>query len=98
MSQPPRLLIVDDDYFITALLERILVKAGYEVIVAADGHAALERFATDWAFDTVLLDRQMPGLDGMQVLRHMKRTEELKDIPVVFQSAMDSEEEINDGT
>ncbi len=92
-----RLLIVDDDASISALLERILVKAGYDVTVAADGREALELFATGRAFETILLDRQMPGMDGMQVLHHLKHTEGLKDIPVVFQSGMDREEDILEG-
>ncbi len=92
-----RLLIADDDGFITSLLERILVQAGYEVVLAADGQAALDLLAGDQAFDTVLLDRQMPGVDGLEVLRYMQQTEGLQDIPVVLETAMDSEEDIREG-
>jgi len=92
-----KILVVDDDWFLASILKRILANAGYDVTVATDGSAALELFAIGRTFDTILLDRQMPGLDGMQVLHHMKRTEGLKDIPVVFQTGMDREGEILEG-
>lgn len=90
----PRLLIADDDWFVSALLERILSAAGYEVVVVASGSEALQRLRVDKPFDTVLLDRQMPGLDGMAVLKEMKAAPDLRDIPVVLQTAMDGEEEV----
>lgn len=92
-----RLLVVDDDPFVSALLEQILVSAGYHVTLAADGQAALDLFRTAPAFDTVLLDRQMPGLDGLAVLRHMKATPELKDIPVVLQTTLGNAAEVAEG-
>jgi len=92
-----KILVVDDDWFLASILERILVNAGYDVTLAANGGAALDLLATDQAFDTVLLDRMMPGIDGLQVLHRMKQTKALKDIPVVFQSAMDSEDEVLEG-
>jgi DNA-binding response OmpR family regulator len=92
-----QILVVDDDWVVSSILERILTKAGYDITLATNGHAALELFASNRTFHTVLLDRQMPGMDGMDVLHHMKRMEHLKDIPVVFQSAMDTEEEILEG-
>jgi len=92
-----RLLIVDDDPFIAALLQRILANAGYEIVLSTDGQAALDLLNEDSAFDAVLLDRQMPGLNGLQVLGHMKCSEALKDIPVVLQTVLDNEEEIQEG-
>jgi len=92
-----KLLVVDDDPFISALLERILVDAGYGVTLAADGHAALKLLAENQDFETILLDRRMPDIDGVQVLNHMKATEHLKDIPVVLQTVVDGTEEIQEG-
>jgi CheY-like chemotaxis protein/anti-sigma regulatory factor (Ser/Thr protein kinase) len=92
-----RLLIVDDDSFIVSILKGILGKAGYEVRTAADGQAALDLLAADPVFDTILLDRQMPGMDGLQVLLHLKQSPTLKNIPVVLETAMDSEEAVKEG-
>jgi len=93
----PRLLIVDDDPVSRIILERILVEAGHEVVLASDGLVALEVLGRDQGFDAILLDRQMPGLSGLEVLGHLRRMEGLKDIPVVFQTAMDRPDEIREG-
>ncbi|MFC8943632.1 two-component system response regulator, partial [Streptomyces griseoincarnatus] len=55
----------------------------YQVVEAVDGPAAVELCRTDPP-DVVLLDVEMPGLDGYQVLTELKGDAELKDIPVVF--------------
>lgn len=93
----PRVLVVDDDRFITSVLQGILVRAGYEVRVAGDGAEAIRVLAEEPGFDTVLLDRQMPGTDGLEVLAHIKGDEALKDIPVVLETAMDGEEAVREG-
>lgn len=92
-----RLLVVDDDRATAAVLQRMLVQEGYEVIVAADGMNALARLVEGPEVHAVLLDRQMPGMDGLQVLGHMQRNERLKGIPVVLQTVMDGEDEIREG-
>ena len=93
----PRILIVDDDWFITNFLEGILGRAGYDLTVASDGETALDLLATREPFDTVLLDRQMVKVGGMEVLQQMKRSERLRDIPVVIETGMDREEDVNEG-
>ena len=92
-----RLLVVDDDRFFASILQQILAEAGYAVSLAADGHSALERLATDPAFDAILLDRQMPDLDGLEVLRRIKGIEAFQGIPVILQTGMNRAEEILDG-
>jgi len=93
----PKVLIVDDDQLITAHLERILTRAGYAVQVANDGWTALDLLAGDPGFYAVVLDRQMPGLGGIEVMGHMKRIAALKDIPVVLATALGRPEEIHEG-
>ncbi len=92
-----RLLVVDDDRATAAVLQRMLVKEGYEVALAADGMGALAQLVDGPEVHAVLLDRQMPGMDGLQVLAHMQRNERLKGIPVVLQTVMDGEDEIREG-
>jgi len=93
----PRILIVDDDWFITNFLEGILGRAGYDLTLASDGETALDLLASREPFDTVLLDRQMVKVGGMEVLKQMKRSERLRDIPVVIETGLDREEDVNEG-
>src|ERR1700722_3723240 len=76
-------LVAEDSLVIRAVLRRYLEREGYSVIEAVDGQAAIERCHASPP-DTVLLDIDMPGLNGHEVLAHLKSDRELKDIPVVF--------------
>jgi two-component system cell cycle response regulator len=76
-------LIADDSLVIRAVVRSGLEEEGYRVIEAVDGLTALERCRQDPP-DVVLLDIEMPGLDGYQVLSELKRDTELNTIPVVF--------------
>ena len=64
----PLVLIADDDAVTRAVVEAWLVRAGYEVIAAADGDAALA-LAIEKEPDLLVLDVSMPGLDGLEVCR-----------------------------
>ena len=67
-----RLLVVDDDLDTCANLADILSDIGYDVRTASDASAAL-RTLDEQAFDIVLLDLKMPGMDGLQLYRELKR-------------------------
>jgi DNA-binding NtrC family response regulator len=67
----PTVLVVDDDEDARAALARILVAEGFQTVVAADGEAAIDRVASEPPA-VVLLDRIMPGLDGIETLRRLK--------------------------
>ena len=87
-----RILIVDDDRQVSLALSVRLKAADYDVDVAGDGESGLQKLAADahqWARrpDVVLLDMRMPGIDGLEVMRRMKRDPRLADIPVIFVSA-----------
>ncbi|MDP9236124.1 MAG: response regulator transcription factor [Chloroflexota bacterium] len=83
----PRILVADDDRNIADLVRMYLTKAGYDVTVARDGDEA-ERFLRDQSFDLALLDIMMPGPDGLQIIRHLRKRSEL---PVIFLSARSSD-------
>ena len=68
---PPRLLVVDDEPSITSFLRMGLLHAGYEVVVAADGPAALAA-AGEQRFDLAVLDVMLPGTDGVEVCRRLR--------------------------
>jgi len=66
-----RVLIVDDEENIRRVTRLTLQAAGYEVGEAADGERGLEAFGDGSAWDAVLLDQRMPGMDGLETLRHI---------------------------
>jgi DNA-binding response OmpR family regulator len=83
----PKLLVVDDDEDIRALLRLILERGGYQVDEQADGRAALRAFHNG-NHDLVVLDVTMPDLDGWEVL---DRIRDLSEVPVLMLTARDSE-------
>jgi len=94
-----RILAVDDNPVALLLLEKLLGRHdGYLVRTAVDGREALQhlRSRAD-AIDIVLLDRMMPGIDGLAVCAAMKADERLRYIPVIMQTAADRPEEIVEG-
>ena len=93
MSQPARILVVDDTPHNVMLLEDLLTAKGYAVETAADGAEALERM-TAAPPDLVLLDIMMPRLNGYQVLERMKADATLRLVPVVVISAVDELESV----
>lgn len=84
---PPRILIVDDDPHIRQLLAFAFQKAGMEASEAQDGEAALARVEASPP-DLVVLDINMPRLDGLEVCRRLRAT---SDLPILFLSSRDDE-------
>ena len=66
-----RILIIDDEENIRRVTRLTLQAAGYEVGEAGDGHRGLEAFGDGSGWDAVLLDQRMPGMDGLETLRHI---------------------------
>jgi len=87
-SRPEHILIVDDSRTNLSFLSSILEHAGYTVLTAADGAAALRQVCGSPPA-LVLLDVDMPDMDGFEVCRLLKGDAATRDIPVVFISAMD---------
>jgi signal transduction histidine kinase/DNA-binding response OmpR family regulator len=83
-----RVLVIDDDARAAELLEAYLTSAGYQARIASSGRAGLAE-AGAWRPDAILLDVIMPGLDGWDVIRHLKRDEALRAIPVFFATIVD---------
>lgn len=81
-------LVADDSAVVRAVVRAQLTEHGFEVVEAADGDLALRAFE-EWRPDVVLLDVEMPGLDGFHVLEAIKRDARAGDTPVVFLTARD---------
>lgn len=84
---PAAILIADDDRNIADLVRMYLAKAGYEPTVARDGDETT-RLLRDRTFDLAILDIMMPGPDGLQIIRNLRKRSEM---PVIFLSARSSD-------
>jgi adenylate cyclase len=87
-TAPGRLLIIDDNKVMRLLLARGLEKQGHSIAMAENGRRGLEMLRAE-SFDLVLLDIQMPEMDGVQVLECITRDRELREIPVIMISSLD---------
>ena len=81
-----KVLVVDDEKDLVELLDYNLKKEGYAVVSAGEGRAAL-RLAGDEAPDIVVLDIMLPGMQGLEVLKELKKKRETQDIPVILLTA-----------
>ena len=81
-----RLLVVDDNEMNRDLLSRRLQRRGYSVETADGGAAALEAVERE-PFDLILLDIMMPDIDGMEVLRRLRKTHSQTDLPIIMATA-----------
>ena len=93
MNNPDRkkcILCIDDDKAMHALLDSQLVMSGYHSLHAMSGVEALQQLK-DNKVDLIILDINMPKMDGFQTLRHLKMDNETQDIPVIFLSSLSRE-------
>jgi two-component system OmpR family response regulator len=93
-EEPARLLVVDDEEALVDLLGDALRFAGYEVHTAGTGFAAL-RLAADLAPGLILLDVNLPDLDGFEVCQRLRR--DGSDVPVIFLTARDDPSDLRSG-
>jgi DNA-binding response OmpR family regulator len=90
IAAPAKVLVVDDAPRNVRLLEAVLSSNGYAVVSASSGSEALDRVSDDPP-DLVLLDVQMPGMDGFEVCRRLRSDEATEFLPVVMVTSSDSE-------
>src|SRR5436309_12822779 len=87
------LLVVDDNSMNRIMLSRYITKLGYQATLVENGRQALEKLQGE-PFDLVLLDVEMPEMDGYQVLEQLKADPRLRDIPVIMISAVEELESV----
>lgn len=93
---PSHILAIDDDERIRRLVEINLQRAGYRISTAADGVEGLEQIARERP-DLVLLDINMPRLDGIEMLRRLRADAATATLPVILLTAKSRDEDILEG-
>ena len=91
-----RILVVDDDEMVRIALEELLLSKGYMPKVAPGGQEALDALDKE-SFDLVVLDIIMPGMDGYEVCRKIRKREQLSKLPVIMLTALSGEKEREKG-
>ncbi|HLA42060.1 MAG TPA: response regulator, partial [Aggregatilineales bacterium] len=86
MHEPPIILITDDEEDTASLLTRICTRAGFDTRVASDGFKSLE-LAESISPDLILLDIQMPGLTGFEVVEQLRQKPKTAQIPIIVITA-----------
>lgn len=92
----PRLLTVDDEPINLAIIAECLSDDGYQIDEANDGEEAWAMMQKEH-YDLIILDRMMPVLDGIGLLRRMKADQTAQHIPVIMQTAAATQNEVREG-
>jgi CheY-like chemotaxis protein len=97
-SQKPVILVVDDEPFNLEIIAEYLEGADYELAMTNSGEMAWSMLqAEPHRYSAVILDRMMPVVDGIEVLRRIKRDKVLKMLPVIIQTAAAAPEQVAEG-
>lgn len=95
-AKRPTVLVVDDETSVTAVFARLLSREGYAVAIAHDGPSALVTVAHHPP-DVILLDVMMPGLNGFELCRRLKRDPQTRLTPIVLVTALSAREQRIEG-
>jgi DNA-binding response OmpR family regulator len=90
---PCKILAVDDENDVLLIVKTTLESEGYDVVSASDGETALE-IAMEQKPDVIMLDIMMPGMDGFEVLEHLKENDETAEIPVIMLTGVEDKSKI----
>lgn len=88
-----KILVAEDDKFISRALHDGLTRAGFEIVNVYNGNEAINKLKSE-SFDIILLDLLMPEKDGLEVLKDVKADKELSKIPTLIFSNLDSDDDI----
>ena len=94
MKMMKKILVAEDDKFLSSAYRLKLTKAGFEVVIVGDGQELLDNIKT-FKPDLILLDLVMPVMDGFTALKEIKAVAEYKNIPVIVASNLGQKEDID---
>jgi DNA-binding response OmpR family regulator len=97
MSQSlTRVLVVDDEDHVIQLVDLALRTEGFEVIAACNGQEGLQKAVSEKP-DVILLDANLPDINGFEVCKRLKTSKNTRRIPILFLSAMSQKQEVEKG-
>ncbi|MEA3248804.1 MAG: response regulator [Patescibacteria group bacterium] len=91
-AKKTKILVIDDDRFLAQIYILTLKKVGYEVLLMENGTDGIEAAKKEKP-NAIILDILMPGIDGFQVLRELKKSEKTKSIPVIMLTSLSQKED-----
>jgi len=98
MNTPLHILLSEDEEIISIIISDLLEAHGFEVTTCSDGAEAWEILESEkTSYDAIILDRVMPRMDGMEVLRRIKAHSRMSHIPVIMETAQSDLESIREG-
>lgn len=89
-----KILIIEDDYFLSSLLTEKFIKLGFDTEAAVDGEEGLNKILKN-KYDLILLDMILPKMDGFNVLEEVKNNQSLKDLPIIVASNLYDKNDID---
>ncbi len=95
-SDKPRVLLVEDDFDIRDLIRFNLEREGFEIETATDGDRGLE-LALSRIYDVILLDLMLPGTEGTEICRRLRKDARTATVPVIMVTSRGEERDIVDG-
>ncbi|MEI4472071.1 response regulator [Frigidibacter sp. MR17.24] len=92
-----KILAIDDDPVALMVIQALLKRLGYDAESAPNGEVALDMLVGDYRPEAILVDREMPGMNGVSFVRELKRDRGLSQIPVIMVTGSDDPEEVREG-
>lgn len=96
MAEKKTVLVVEDEEDILALLQFNLIKAGFDVVCAADGEEGLQKISEKLP-DLMLLDLMLPGIGGLDICRQVRADEKTAQLPIIMLTARGEEADVVQG-
>jgi DNA-binding response OmpR family regulator len=96
MAEGKKILLVEDDAFVSDIYQTRLEQEGYGLVLASNGMEAMKKIE-EGIPDLILLDIVMPYMDGLEVLKKLKAQEKWKKIPVIILTNLSQKEEVEEG-
>lgn len=91
-----KIMIVEDDMFIRDIYKVRFEQEDFEVIMAENGIAAIEKLEQGLEPKIILLDIMMPGMDGVQVLQKIKNDDRWRNLPIIMLTNISEKEKVNE--
>lgn len=91
-----KVMIVEDDFFVSDIYETKFKKEGCEVVAVDDGEKAMKKLEGGFVPDVILLDLIMPNMDGREFLEEVKKFPNLKSVPILVLSNLSQDEDVKE--